>query len=68
VIRFCRRLIPAEGRSLFYGAYRRRDHLTVRESAYARPMTDIARRTGPALEAHQRFILWLVPTVERFPP
>lgn len=30
-------------------------------------MTDSARRTGPALEAHQRFILWLVPTVERFP-
>ena len=30
-------------------------------------MTDIARRTGPALEAHQRFILWMVPTVERFP-
>jgi hypothetical protein len=30
-------------------------------------MTDIARRTGPALEAHQRFIQWLVPTVEKFP-
>ena len=30
-------------------------------------MTDIARRTGPALEAHQQFVLWLVPTVERFP-
>jgi hypothetical protein len=30
-------------------------------------MTDNARRTGPALEAHQRFILWLVPTVEKFP-
>jgi hypothetical protein len=30
-------------------------------------MTDTARRTGPALEAHQRFILWLVPTVEKFP-
>src|SRR5262249_43740497 len=26
------------------------------KSAYAHPMTDIARRTGPALEAHQRFI------------
>ena len=26
-----------------------------------------ARETGPALEAHYRFILWLVPTVERFP-
>ena len=26
-----------------------------------------ARETGPALEAHYRFILWLIPTVERFP-
>jgi 23S rRNA-intervening sequence protein len=30
-------------------------------------MTDHARRTGPAVEAHQQFILWLVPTVEKFP-
>lgn len=30
-------------------------------------MTDNARRTGPALEAHQQFLLWLVPTVEKFP-
>lgn len=30
-------------------------------------MADNARRTGPALETHQRFVLWLVPTVERFP-
>ena len=29
--------------------------------------TDGARRTGPALEAMYRFVLWLVPTVERFP-
>ena len=29
--------------------------------------TDGARSTGAALEAHYRFILWLVPTVERFP-
>ena len=28
---------------------------------------DNARRTGPALEAMQRFILWLIPTVEKFP-
>ena len=28
---------------------------------------DNARRTGPALEAHQQFIAWLVPTVETFP-
>ncbi len=26
-----------------------------------------ARATGPALESHYRFILWLVPAVERFP-
>lgn len=26
-----------------------------------------ARRTGPALEAAYRFILWLAPTVEKFP-
>jgi len=30
-------------------------------------MKDNGRRTGPALEAHQQFILWLVPTIERFP-
>jgi 23S rRNA-intervening sequence protein len=30
-------------------------------------MADNARRTGPAIEAHQQFILWLVPTVEKFP-
>lgn len=28
---------------------------------------DHARRTGPALEAMYRFMLWLVPTVEKFP-
>lgn len=28
---------------------------------------DNARRTGPALEAMYRFMLWLVPTVEKFP-
>lgn len=30
-------------------------------------MSDSARRTGPALEAHYRFLEWLVPTVEKFP-
>ena len=25
------------------------------------------RETGPALEAHYRFLLWLVPAVDRFP-
>jgi hypothetical protein len=28
---------------------------------------DHARRTGPALEGMYRFVLWLVPTVEKFP-
>ncbi len=28
---------------------------------------DNARTTGPAVEAMYRFILWLVPTVEKFP-
>ena len=26
-----------------------------------------ARETGPALESHYRFLLWLVPVLERFP-
>lgn len=30
-------------------------------------MTGDARRTGPALEAHFQFLLWLAPTVEKFP-
>ena len=34
----------------------------------ARPRAkDGARETGPALEAHYRFILWLVPVLERLP-
>jgi hypothetical protein len=28
---------------------------------------DHGRRTGPALEAMYRFMLWLIPTVEKFP-
>ena len=32
-----------------------------------RSSPDHARTTGAALEAHYRFILWLVPAVERFP-
>ena len=31
------------------------------------PAGDGARGTGPALESHYRFLLWLVPAVERFP-
>jgi len=30
-------------------------------------MADNARQTGPAVEAHFQFLLWLVPTVEKFP-
>ncbi len=30
-------------------------------------MADNARKTGAALEAHFRFLLWLVPEVEKFP-
>jgi hypothetical protein len=29
--------------------------------------TNNARTTGPALEAMYRFLLWLIPTVEKFP-
>ena len=37
------------------------------EGNAGRPAPNRARTTGAALEAHYRFILWLVPTVERFP-
>jgi hypothetical protein len=30
-------------------------------------MADPSRRTGPALEAHYQFLLWLVPAIDRFP-
>ena len=30
-------------------------------------MTQNARRTGPAIEAHFQFLQWLVPAVEKFP-
>ena len=33
----------------------------------ADPKREAARRTGPALEAMYRFLLWLVPAVEKFP-
>ncbi len=29
--------------------------------------TDRARETGAAIESHYRFLLWLVPTLEKFP-
>jgi hypothetical protein len=30
-------------------------------------MTDNSRRTGAAIEAHYRFAVWLVPTIDKFP-
>jgi hypothetical protein len=30
-------------------------------------MPDNSRRTGAAIEAHYRFLAWLVPTIEKFP-
>ena len=30
-------------------------------------MVDNSKRTGAAIEAHYRFLVWLVPTVEKFP-
>lgn len=30
-------------------------------------MTDNSKRTGAAIEAHYRFLAWLVPTIEKFP-
>jgi len=57
------------------GPDRRRVALEVRKPKWAKyvafqrefHMADNARRTGPALEAHQQFLFWLVPTVEKFP-
>jgi hypothetical protein len=30
-------------------------------------MTDNSKRTGAALEAHYKFLMWLAPTLEKFP-
>ena len=30
-------------------------------------MADNAKRTGAVLEAHYQFLLWLLPTIEKFP-
>jgi hypothetical protein len=30
-------------------------------------MTDNSKRTGAAIEAHYRFLMWLLPTIEKFP-
>ena len=39
----------------------------MRPRLYGAPMTDNARRTGPAVEAHYQLLTWLTQTVERFP-
>ena len=31
------------------------------------PPADAARKSGPALEAMFRFIVWLIPTLDKFP-
>jgi hypothetical protein len=31
------------------------------------PMPDSSRMTGTAVEAHLQFLIWLIPTVEKFP-
>jgi hypothetical protein len=30
-------------------------------------MIDNSKRTGPAIEAHYQFLMWLLPAVEKFP-
>jgi hypothetical protein len=30
-------------------------------------MPDHSKRTGPAIEVRYQFVLWLVPTIDRFP-
>ena len=40
---------------------------TVLSDVLSDTTTDRSRETGTALESHYRFILWLIPTVERFP-
>ena len=37
------------------------------EPQTAKPRGDGSRVTGPAIERHYQFILWLVPTLDRFP-
>jgi Sulfatase-modifying factor enzyme 1 len=58
------RFLPLESLSLcLLGAWGRSPQLFYSEDA----MNDHAKRTGPAVEAHYQFLLWLVPTVDRFP-
>ena len=41
--------------------------MTEQEDTEPQARRDRARTTGAALEAHYQFLLWLVPTVEKFP-
>jgi hypothetical protein len=41
--------------------------MTSVEGAERQPPKDAARRSGPALEAMYRFILWLLPTLDKLP-
>ena len=43
------------------------DATSPNEASPAGTIRDGARETGPALESWYRFLLWLVPTLERFP-
>ena len=38
-----------------------------REDRWSEPRRDGARETGPALESHYRFIIWLVSVLDGFP-
>lgn len=41
--------------------------MTAEKGEGRRPPTDAARKAGPALEAMFRFIVWLIPTLDKFP-
>lgn len=41
--------------------------MTPAEGTERQPPKDAARKSGPALEAMYRFILWLIPTLDKLP-
>jgi len=43
------------------------DSTSTENSTRSDPSAQAARATGPALEAMYQFLLWLVPTLEKFP-
>ena len=45
----------------------RRDGVALVATILGDAMTDNAKRTGAAIEAHYQFLLWLGPTLEKFP-